>query len=88
MLSPCILTSHIATAKVQTWWAVQAELYAANKRICTYCGQAILRLEDAEVDHIIPFSKGGMSEASNEQLLHSAVIRRRATLVLTAIMHS
>lgn len=82
MLSICIPTSHTATALVHTWWAVQVELFAANKRVCTYCGQAILRLEDAQVDHIIPFSKGGMSEALNAQLLHIHCNQKKSNLSL------
>lgn len=38
--------------------------------ICSYCGNEILSIDDAEVDHIIPFSKGGKTDISNAQLLH------------------
>ena len=68
------------TAFSDTVWAVQAELFAANRHICSYCGQDILRLEDAQVDHIIPFSKGGMTEASNAQLLHIHCNQKKSNL--------
>ena len=38
--------------------------------VCSHCGQQILSIDDAEVDHIKPFSKGGNTELSNAQLLH------------------
>ena len=38
--------------------------------ICSYCGQKILSIDDAEVDHILAFSKGGETEMENAQLLH------------------
>ena len=37
---------------------------------CSYCGNIILSIDDAEVDHIIPFSEGGATDISNAQLLH------------------
>lgn len=38
--------------------------------VCSYCGQKILSKDDAEVDHIKPFSKGGETVIENAQLLH------------------
>lgn len=38
--------------------------------ICSYCGNTILSVEDCEVDHIIPYSKGGQTTLENAQLLH------------------
>lgn len=38
--------------------------------ICPYCNQQILSIDDAEVDHIIPYSKGGDTVIENAQLLH------------------
>ena len=38
--------------------------------ICSYCGQQILDINDAEVDHINPYSKGGETVIENAQLLH------------------
>ena len=38
---------------------------------CALCGNAIVAIEDAQVDHIKPFSKGGLTERSNAQLAHA-----------------
>lgn len=38
--------------------------------ICSYCGQEILSYNDAEVDHVIAYSKGGDTTLENAQLLH------------------
>lgn len=46
------------------------ELLWHDNYICSYCGQQILSIDDAEVDHVKPFSKGGKTEISNAQLLH------------------
>lgn len=40
-----------------------------EKPICAISGQQILAIEDAEVDHITPFSKGGTTELKNAQLV-------------------
>ncbi len=48
---------------------IKYELWNDNYT-CSYCGQKILEIDDAEVDHIKPFSKGGDTEISNAQLLH------------------
>jgi len=37
--------------------------------ICAISGQRILAIEDSEVDHIQPFSKGGKTEIENAQLV-------------------
>lgn len=57
-------------------------MYSENNLCCvdndklfnsnTYCaisGQKIFAIEDSEVDHIIPYSKGGKTEKSNAQLV-------------------
>ena len=38
--------------------------------ICSFCGNEILNIEDAEVDHIKAFSAGGETVLENAQLLH------------------
>ena len=38
--------------------------------VCSFCGQRILNIDDAEVDHIKPFSQGGETIVENAQLLH------------------
>lgn len=37
---------------------------------CAHCNQEIRDFDDAHVDHIEPFSKGGKTEKSNGQLMH------------------
>lgn len=37
---------------------------------CAICNQKIDRLEEANVDHIIPWSQGGMTVIENAQLTH------------------
>lgn len=46
--------------------------------ICSYCNNVILSIDDAEVDHIIPFSKGGKTDISNAQLLHRYCNREKS----------
>ena len=38
--------------------------------ICSYCGNRILNIDDAEVDHIEAFVSGGEPDKENGQLLH------------------
>jgi hypothetical protein len=40
-----------------------------NNPFCAISKQRILAIEDSEVDHIIPFSKGGKTEMDNAQLV-------------------
>jgi len=49
-------------------FAVKEELFK-NNPYCAISGQKILSIEDSEVDHIIPYSKGGKTEKSNAQLV-------------------
>ena len=41
-----------------------------NGYICLYCGNEILSIDDAEVDHIEAFISGGETVIENAQLLH------------------
>lgn len=45
---------------------------------CSACGQQILQLGDAEVDHRVPYSEGGKTEPSNAQLLHRLCNRQKS----------
>ena len=45
--------------------------------ICSYCGQTILSIDDAEVDHIDVYCKGGDTVLSNAQLLHKHCNREK-----------
>lgn len=38
--------------------------------ICSYCNNEILSIDDAEIDHKYAYSKGGMTDIKNAQLLH------------------
>ncbi len=49
-------------------FSVKEELFNTNP-YCAISGQKILAIEDSEVDHIIPYSKGGKTEKSNAQLV-------------------
>ena len=45
---------------------------------CTICQNKILEITDAELDHIIPYSQGGLTELANAQLLHRHCNRKKA----------
>ena len=46
--------------------------------ICSWCNNEILDIDDAEVDHIVPFSQGGKTDISNAQLLHRHCNREKS----------
>lgn len=48
--------------------------------VCPYCNQQILSIDDAEVDHIIPYSKGGSTIIENAQLLHRHCNREKSNI--------
>jgi len=41
-----------------------------NDPTCQICKQQILDIDDAEADHVIPYSKGGKTDINNVQLAH------------------
>lgn len=49
-------------------FSLKEELFNENP-YCAISGQRILSIEDAEVDHILPFSKGGKTVKENAQLV-------------------
>jgi len=49
-------------------YQIKEELFKENP-YCAISKQKILAIEDSEVDHIIPYSKGGKTEKSNAQLV-------------------
>lgn len=49
-------------------FSVKQELFH-RKPYCAISNQRILAIEDAEVDHIVPYSKGGKTEIENAQLV-------------------
>jgi 5-methylcytosine-specific restriction endonuclease McrA len=48
-------------------YQIKKELFDRNP-VCAISGQRILTIEDSEVDHILPYSKGGKTEIENAQL--------------------
>lgn len=49
-------------------YQIKKELFDKNP-ICAISNQRILAIEDSEVDHILPYSKGGKTEIQNAQLV-------------------
>jgi Protein of unknown function DUF262/HNH endonuclease len=49
----------------------------ANKK-CAICGQQILSIEDAEADHVVAYSKGGLTELKNGQITHRFCNRHKS----------
>ena len=49
--------------------AIRRRLYETSS-MCSICQQGIHSLDDAHVDHILPFSKGGTTTLENAQLTH------------------
>ena len=45
---------------------------------CEICGNIILNIDDCEIDHIIPFAKGGKTELSNAQIVHRFCNREKS----------
>ena len=46
--------------------------------VCSWCGQKILSIEDAEVDHNLAWAKGGDTVLDNAQLLHRRCNREKS----------
>lgn len=46
-------------------------LWNNKPHICEVCKQSILSIDQAEVDHIMPYSLGGKTTIDNAQLIHS-----------------
>lgn len=57
--------------------SVKKELFHPGY-ICSWCNNEILDIDDAEVDHIVPFSQGGKTDISNAQLLHRHCNREKS----------
>ena len=49
--------------------SIKSQLYNEDPT-CKLCGQRILNYDDAHVDHIIPYSKGGLTVLENAQIAH------------------
>lgn len=48
-----------------------------NNKSCAFCDQQIMSLDDAEVDHIEHYWRGGKTIPSNARLLHRYCNRKR-----------
>ena len=53
-------------------------LYETSDKKCAICGNIILNIDDCEIDHIIPFAKGGKTELSNAQIVHRFCNREKS----------
>ena len=60
--------------------SVKKELFHPGY-ICSWCNNVILSIDDAEVDHITPFSQGGKTDISNAQLLHRHCNREKSDAI-------
>ncbi|MBR1534841.1 MAG: DUF262 domain-containing protein [Ruminococcus sp.] len=60
--------------------SVKKELFYPGY-ICSWCNNEILDIDDAEVDHITPFSQGGKTDITNAQLLHRHCNREKSDAV-------
>jgi hypothetical protein len=49
--------------------SLKQEFFASNP-LCNICGQAIAIIDDAHLDHVLAFRKGGKTQADNAALTH------------------
>jgi 5-methylcytosine-specific restriction endonuclease McrA len=61
-------------------WDVKDELWHEWYK-CSYCWNIILSKEDAEVDHIVPYSKWWETSIENAQLLHKLCNREKSAKI-------
>lgn len=54
------------------------QLYENSDKKCAICGNLILSIDDCEIDHIIPFAKGGKTELANAQIVHRICNREKS----------
>ena len=57
-------------------------LYERQNHICPACGQEIVDLDSAEIDHIHPYAKGGSTTPDNAALLHSYCNKKKSDSVI------
>lgn len=60
---------------------IKQQLFTPNYR-CSYCGNEILSIDDCEVDHIVPFSRGGRTTIENAQLLHKQCNKHKGNTIV------
>lgn len=56
-------------------------LFEKQQGACGICGQQILNLSNSEIDHIIPFSRGGKTTPNNAQLTHMHCNRSKGNTI-------
>ena len=52
---------------------------------CGICGKPILNMREIEVDHVVPWSKKGLTKADNVQLAHFWCNRSKSTKLLPSV---
>ena len=58
-------------------------LWNSTDRVCYLCKDVISTLEEANIDHIIPRSKGGSNHQSNIKLVHITCNRKKDNIIPT-----
>lgn len=61
--------AHWTAERKEIKW-LKKQLINRDGNICQICGKEILNMKDCTIDHIIPISKGGLTELNNCQLAH------------------
>lgn len=56
----------------------------ADDPTCSICGQAILVIDDAHVDHVQPYAKGGATQDENAALAHRYCNQQKGAKTLEA----
>jgi hypothetical protein len=57
-------------------YGLKVQMYAHNQN-CGLCGQRVHTIDDCELDHIVPFSQGGLTVPDNAQVTHRYCNRKK-----------
>ena len=57
-------------------YELKVQMYAHNQD-CGLCGQRVHTIDDCELDHIVPFSQGGLTVPDNAQVTHRYCNRKK-----------
>lgn len=57
-------------------YELKMQMYAHNQD-CGLCGQRVHTIDDCELDHIVPFSQGGLTVPDNAQVTHRYCNRKK-----------
>ncbi len=71
-----ILSGNAPTNKRLFSYELKVQMYA-QKQDCALCGQRIHTIDDCELDHIVPFSQGGLTVPDNAQITHRYCNRKK-----------